>query len=465
MPIPVGHLLMSEKYNQAAEFFVANRKISVGQNAWALAGDYLSAAAFLGAAGLYFSSGFDSFYYAVATLLGWPLLLILFAQKLRQTGAVTLSGVLEKRFVSTRLQRASAFTGLVVCVFYLLVQLVGASKLLQLLFGFSYSVSLSLMCVFTVALVGIGGMKATTWVQIIKALCLFLCAGLLAFLVLKKFDFNLTNFWQQIALLSDGQALLPSAALQSPIEQISLLLGLILGLLGLPHVLMRFFTVPSPQAAARSAAWAGVLIFVFFCFNLMIGFGAYVLLHGQTLVGGSNMALLYLAELLGGPTFKWVVSWVVWATILAVLSGVLITASAILSRDILPYVFKVSASSVVSAKVSLLVLMLFAATLAYVFADFNIVFLLGLAFAWAASAHFPVLFLSFFYKRFTESGAFFSLVSGAFVSLILIILSPAVWVSVFGFTNAIFPFNNPTLFALPVSLILGMLCSCGYKKL
>lgn len=455
---------MSDQTSKESQFFVAGRQVSVGQNAWALAGDYLSAAAFLGAAGLYFANGFDSFYYAVATLLGWPLLLILFSQKLRQTGAFTLSGVLEKRFVSKRLQLASAFTGLVICVFYLLVQLVGAGKLLQLLFGLSYVYSLALMCLCTFLLVAIGGMKATTWVQIIKAVCLFACASFLSFLVLKKFDFNLASLWQNVEGLSQGAAFLPSQALKHPVEHISLLLGLVLGLLGLPHVLMRFFTVPNTQTAAKSAAWASVLIFVFFCFNMIIGYGAYVLLHAHPLAEGNNMVLLYLAELLGGSVFKWIVSWVVWATILAVLSGLLITASAILSRDILPHVMKVPANSLVGAKVSVLMLMLFAATLAYVFADFNIVFLLGLAFAWAASAHFPVLFLCFFYKRFTESGAFISLVSGALVSLVLIILSPAVWVNVFGFVVAIFPFNSPTLFALPFSLTLGMLYSCGYKK-
>lgn len=455
---------MSDKPSKEAQFFVAGRQITAGQNTWALAGDYLSAAAFLGAAGLYFSSGFDSFYYAVATLLGWPLLLILFAQKLRQTGAFTLSGILAQRFHSQRLQYASAFTGLIVCLFYLLVQLVGAGKLLQLLFGFSYTFALAIMCVLTFLLVAIGGMKAATWVQIIKAVGLFLCALVLVVLVLKQFDFQLSFLWQQVAVLSHGQAFLPSNALKHPVEQISLLLGLVLGLLGLPHVLMRFFTVANGTMAIRSAAWAGVLIFVFFCFNLVIGFGGYVLLQGQVVTGSSNMIILYLAEFLGGSNLKWIVSWVVWATILAVLSGLLISASAILSRDILPCFFKTSASSLLSAKVSVLILMLLAATLAYIFADFNIVFLLGLVFAWAASAHFPVLFLSFFYQPLTEFGALISLLSGALLSLILIIFSPAVWVNILSFQTAIFPFNHPTLFALPVSLILGVLCSYERKK-
>ena len=228
---------------QNRQFLLANQQIPAWLNAWALVGDYLSAAAFLGAAGMYFSSGFDSFYYAVATLLGWPLLLIFFAPRLRQENAYTLSDILNKCFQSYRLRLLSATTSLGINVFYLLVQLVGAGKLLQLLFNLPYLASLAMVCILTLLLVILGGMKATTWVQAIKAAMLFVCALTLVFLVWRHFDHSFSRLWQQADKLSQGAVFLPSKALQNPIEQISLLLGLVLGLLGLPHVLMRFFTV------------------------------------------------------------------------------------------------------------------------------------------------------------------------------------------------------------------------------
>lgn len=445
--------------NKTRSFFLADRQISAWQNAWALVGDYLSAAAFLGAAGLYFTSGFDSFYYAIATLLGWPLLLILFADKLRQTDAYTLSQVLEKRFHSSRLRLLSASTSLCISVFYLLVQLVGAGKLLQVLFNIPYLNSLFFVCLFTLILVFSGGMKATTWVQIIKAILLFLCALVLVFLVLKKHHFSFYYFWHRVDSLSSSKALLPSTALQNPIEQISLILGLTLGLLGLPHVLMRFFTVKDSKAATLSAAYATALIALFFSFNLIIGYGAYILFFGQEIVGGNNMVLLYLGDYLAGNGFKWLISWMVFITILAVMSGLVLAASATISRDILPKLHHSENNNLRQSKLSIALLLLISAFLAYYFESFNIAFLFSLAFAWSASAHFPVLAFSFFYPSFTEKAAFFTLLTGALTSFIFIMLSPTVWENILGFDKAIFPYRNPTLFALPISLIFGYIFS------
>ena len=448
-----------DNQQQTRLFFLANRQVSAWQNAWALAGDYLSAAAFLGAAGMYFTSGFDSFYYAVATLLGWPMLLILFADKLQSTEAYTLSQVLDNRFHSNRLQILSAVTSLCISVFYLLVQLVGAGKLLQLLFNLPYLYSLITVCFVTLLLVAFGGMRATTWVQIIKAVLLFTCALFLVFLVWRHHQFSFGYLWQQVNILSKGQAFIPSKTLQNPIEQLSLILGLTLGLLGLPHILMRFFTVKDRRAASLSAAYATGLIALFFCFNLIIGYGAYVIFYGQQLTGGNNMVLLHLSTYLAGNVFKWLVSWMVFVTILAVMSGLILAASASLSRDILPKLTKTRDISIRHTKICVVLLLLLAAFLAFFFESFNIAFLFSLAFAWSASAHFPVLALTFFYQAFTEKAAFYTLLSGAISSLILIIASPTVWVSIFGFETALFPYHNPTLFALLISLFCGCLLS------
>lgn len=436
----------------ASTFYLAGRNVGAWQNAWALTGDYLSAAAFLGAIALYYSAGLDSLYYAVATLLGWPLLLLLFADRLRAAGAYTLTGVLQQRFASVRLQALSGTTSLFVSVFYLLVQLIGAGKLLSLLFGWAYVHALLAVCGLTLLLVFVGGMKATTMVQSIKAGCLFVCASVLVWLVWRAFDYQMPQLWQAVARIRP-QALLPSVALSDPIEQASLVLGLVLGLLGLPHVLMRFFTVKNPQAASRSAAYAGALIGLFFCMNVIVGFGALVLLDGQALSGGGNMVLMHLVHQLAGPTFQWLLAVVVLLTILAVMAGLVLAASANLNQDILPLLLRRQIHSVLWAKGGVVLLLSVGGLLAWLFEDFNLAFLFGLAFAWAASAHFPVLWAQFFLPAFNERAAFYGLLSGALTSTALIVASPTVWVGVLGFETALFPWHNPTLFALPISFV------------
>src|SRR5699024_6540286 len=299
---------MSQIEKNTAQYFLAGRSIGAMQNALALAGDYLSAAAFLGSIAMYFSQGMDSLFYAVATLIGWTLLLILFSDKLRRTEAFTFSDVINRGFNSRRLKALSASTSVLISIFYLLVQLMGAGTLLSLLFDIDYT--LSLLCIggLTGILVLLGGMKATTMVQSIKALLLFIFAGIMIFLVLKSFHFSFAELFVRVASLSSFKALMPSPAISSGIEQISLILGLVLGLLGLPHILMRFFTVKDEKTALYSAAGTTFLIALFFMLNLIIGFGAFVLLNGEVLEGGNNMALLHLAKLLGGSSFQWILA-------------------------------------------------------------------------------------------------------------------------------------------------------------
>ncbi|WP_432786206.1 Cation/acetate symporter ActP [Oligella sp. MSHR50489EDL] len=444
---------MAQNHQSTDQFFLVGRSVGATQNALALTGDYLSAAAFLGSIAMYFAQGMDSLFYAVATMIGWVLLLVLFSNKLRRTEAFTFSDVINHGFNSRRLKVLSASTSLLISVFYLLVQLMGAGTLLSLLLGLDYTIALLSIGVLTGVLVFFGGMKATTLVQSTKALLLFIFAAIISFLVLKNFHFSLPQLFARVAELSDFKALMPSPAISSGIEQISLILGLVLGLLGLPHILMRFYTVKDEQTALYSAAAATFLIALFFTFNLLIGFGAFVLLNGQVLEGGNNMALLHLAQLLGGSVFEWILAFLVFVTVLAVIAGLVMAASAGITQDLIPTLLPRQSSNVFIARVSVIAVFLAGVGLAYLFEGVNLAFLFGIAFAWVASAHFPVMFCRFYFKGFNEKGAFYSLLIGSLGSLIFIISSNTVWVNILGFSE-LHPYRSPTLFILPFSFLI-----------
>ncbi|PWD87251.1 sodium:solute symporter family transporter [Ignatzschineria cameli] len=439
-----------------AHYFLADRSIGVLQNSFALAGDYLSAAAFLGSIAMYFSQGMDSLFYAVATLLGWVLLLLFFSDKLRGTGAFTFSDVINRPFNSDRLKILSAITSLLISIFYLLVQLVGASALLSLLLNLTFITALSIISLLTLFIVLIGGMRATTFIQSIKALLLFLFAFTLAYLVLERVNFSFEELFLRAAAIASFDYLMPSKAISSGIEQVSLILGLLLGLLGLPHILMRFFTVKNQSVALFSAAGTTLLIALFFILNLLIGFGAVVLLEGQQLTGGANMTLLHLASLLGGTIFQTILALLVLITVLAVISGIVMAASATVTHDLLPLLKKDqkwnNAWQLIIARFSVLIIFVLGATLAYFFREMNLAFLFGLAFSWVASAHFPVMLGRFYLKGYSEKGAFYALLVGTFGTLLFLILSDTVWVDIFAF-NSLYPYRSPTLFILPLTLM------------
>ncbi|CAM5181418.1 cation acetate symporter [Oligella ureolytica] len=298
-----------------------------------------------------------------------------------------------------------------------------------------------------------GGMKATTMVQSVKALLLFIFAAVMVFLVLRPFDFSAANLFERVATLSAFKALMPSPAISSGIEQISLILGLTFGLLGLPHILMRFFTVKDEKTALYSAVGATFLIALFFTLNLVIGFGAFVLLNGQVLEGGNNMALLHLAQLLGGSGFQWVLAILVFVTVLAVIAGLVMAAGASITQDLIPSLLPKQRSNLFIARVSVVVIFLAGVGLAYLFEGVNLAFLFGIAFAWVASAHFPVMFCRFYFKGFNEKGAFYSLLVGSLGSLIFIVSSNTVWVNIFGLSE-LHPYRSPTLFVLLFSFLI-----------
>lgn len=464
-------LLAARRTRSAADFYTAGGQLPAWQNGLALAGDYLSAAAFLGAIGMYLGQGYDSLVYAVGTLAGWPLLMLLLADKLRTLGRYSVADVLASRFDDRRVRLMSIISSLTVTVFYLIVQLVGAGKLLQLLFGLPYLAAVLLVVGLMVLQVALGGMLATSWVQMIKAGLMLLCALLLAAGVLQRFDGSPAQLFAAVSGLEHGRALLPSAVLSDPVDSVSLGLGLSLGLLGLPHILMRFFTVADARTARRSVGWATGVIALFFILNIIIGYGALLLVapngsfHDAAgkLLGGGNMAALHLASLLGGPWLQALIASVAFATILAVVAGLAMAGASAVSHDL--YALWLCQGRADPrrewqlSRLSVLLLGLLAVLLSTLFQNLNIALLVGLAFAIAASSNFPVLLLALHWRGLSARGALAGGYGGMLASLLCIIAGPTVWVGMLGHPAPLFPYANPALFCVPLAFAAAWLGS------
>ena len=453
------------------DFYTAGGHLPAWQNGLALAGDYLSAAAFLGAAGMYLSQGYDSLAYAVGTLAGWPLLLLLLAEPLRRRGRYTVAGVLSQRFDHAGVRLVSIAGSLTVTLCYLVVQLVGAGKLIELLFGLPYLAAVCLVGALMMVYVALGGMLATTWVQISKASLLFVCALLLAGGVLARFGGSPAALFDAAEKLRGAAAFLPSQALADPVEMLSLGLGLSLGLLGLPHVLMRFFTVADARAARRSVGIATWLVAAFFALNIIIGYGAMTLVGPDArfrgadgkLLGGGNMAALHLARLLGGETASALVAAVAFATILAVVAGLALAGASAVSHDLYAVWLKRGQAEprreLRVSRLATLALGLFGIVLSTLFQQLNIAVMMGLAFAIAASANFPLLLLALRWQGLTARGVVWGGAAGIASSLALIVCGPAVWVAALGHAKPLFPYANPALFSVPLAFAAAWLGS------
>lgn len=470
-------LWAARRTRSADTFYTAGGRIRGWQNGLALAGDYLSAAAFLGAAGLVLNQGYDSLIYAVGTLAGWPLLLLLMAEKLRERGHYTVADVLAQRFPQPSVRAMSALCSLTIVVFYLIVQMVGAGKLVELLFGLPYLGAVSAVGLLVVVYVALGGMLATTWVQIVKACLIVGCGLTLAALVVRQSGSLSWLLARTVALHpSHAGVLLPSRMLGNPWEVLSLGIGLVLGLLGLPHVLMRFFTVPDARAARASVCWATGIIALFFTLNVLLGAGAIVFVshdpsfldaHGK-LAGGNNMAVLHLAHALGGGTLQDIVAAVVFATILAVIAGLTMAGASTLSHDLYATLWRRGQGSdrreLLVSRLATALLVLIAMLVSTLFQQQNIAILFGLALAIAASGPFPVLLLTLFWRGLTAEGA----VAGGFVGVVsatlLIVCGPAVWVAVLGFPQPLFPLANPALVSVPLAFAAAWLVSRGTTR-
>ena len=457
----------------AADFYAAGGGISAGTNSLAIAGDYMSAASFLGISGLVYTSGFDGLIYSTGFLVGWPIVLFLIAERLRNLGKFTFADVASFRLDQTAIRIISAVGTLVVVAFYLIAQMVGAGKLIQLLFGLPYLYAVIIVGVLMIVYVAFGGMKATTWVQVIKACLLLGGATFMAGAVLFKYGFNPeTLFADSVRVHPKGDAIMaPGGLVSNPVEALSLGVGLMFGTAGLPHILMRFFTVSDAQAARKSVFYATGLIGYFYILTFIIGFGGIALLMSdpsyfklgpagafdklKDMIGGTNMVAVNLANAVGGPYFLGFISAVAFATILAVVAGLTLAGASAISHDLYAQVIARGRTTekheVNLSKISAVVIGLVAIYLGYVFENQNVAFMVGLAFAVAASCNFPVLAMSILWRGTTTWGALAGGLVGLLSAVTMVVLSKAVWVTTFGHPAALFPYDNPALFSMPLA--------------
>jgi cation/acetate symporter len=450
----------------SAEFFAAGGKITPLQNGFALAGDYMSAASFLGIAGIVSKSGFDGLIYSVGWLVGWPVITFLIAEPLRNLGTYTFADVVAFRLRQRPVRIAAAVSTLAVVTFYLIAQMVGAGNLIHLMFGLDYSLALVIVGGVMLLYVLFGGMIATTWVQVIKAALLLSGATLLAVLVLAKFNFNPLDLFRAAADKYGDKVLKPGAQVANPIDTISLGIALMFGTAGLPHILMRFYTVRDAASARRSVAYATSLIGWFYLVTFVLGFGACVLVGRDVISAvdsGGNMAAPLLAQVLGGTGFLGFISAVAFATILAVVAGLTLSGAAAISHDIWGHVLRggkiEEREQLRVAKIATIGLAVLAICLGLLFRGQNVAFMVGLAFAIAASANFPALLLSMTWRRLTTRGAVASMVAGTSSSLVLIVLSPTVWVELLGNSTAVFPLKNPGIVSVPLAFVVAIAVS------
>jgi cation/acetate symporter len=447
-------------------FYAAGRSITGLQNGLALAGDYMSAASFLGIAGLVALSGFDGLIYSIGFLVGWPIVMFLIAEPLRNLGRYTFTDVVALRLRQAPVRVAAAIGSLAVVAFYLIAQMVGAGNLIRLLFGIDYALAVALVGVVMILYVLFGGMIATTWVQIIKALLLLAGACLLALLVLVEFAFNPLALFAAAAERYGSGVLAPGRLVSDPLDAVSLGLSLMLGTAGLPHILMRFYTVPDARTARASVTYATAFIGFFYLLTFVLGFGAMVLVGQDTIRSvdaGGNMAAPLLAESVGGTAFLGFIAAVAFATILAVVAGLTLSGAAALSHDLWVHVVRHGAADEREefrvARIATLTLGALAIGLGILFRDQNVAVMVGLAFAIAASANFPALILSMFWRRFTTRGAQASMLTGTGSALILIYFSPTIQVGIFGGSSAPFPLTNPGLVTIPLAFATGIVVS------
>ena len=465
--ITLGITYWAARRTQTADhFYAAGRSVTAGQNGFALAGDYMSAASFLGIAGLVSTSGFDGLIYSTGWLVGWPVVLFLIAEPLRNLGRYTFADVVASRLDPMPVRISATFGTLATIAFYLIAQMVGAGSLIRLLFGIPYETAVVIVGCAMMAYVLFGGMLATTWVQIVKAVLLLGGAATLAIMVLAKFGFDPRLLFAAAAAKYGAGVLAPGKLVSNPLDAISLGMALMFGTAGLPHILMRFYTVPDARTARRSVFIATGLIGLFYLMTFVLGFGAMVLVTPEAIKAidaGGNMAAPMLAELLGGRAILGFLAAVAFATILAVVAGLALSGAAAISHDIWASVIRKGhpkpGEEIKVARIATIVLAIVAMVLGIAFKGQNVAFMVGLAFAIAASANFPALVLSVFWRRTTTAGAASSMIVGATSTLVLIALSPAVQIDLLHHATAIFPLKNPALVTIPLSFATGILVS------
>ena len=471
-----------------ADFYTAGGGITGFQNGLAIAGDYMSAASFLGISGLVFANGFDGLIFSIGWLVGWPVLTFLMAERLRNLGKFTFADVASYRFAQTPLRSFAATGTLVVVAFYMIAQMVGAGQLIKILFGLEYIYAVILVGVIMMMYVLFGGMTATTWVQIIKAVLLLGGATFMAVMVLLQFGFSPEALFAKAIEVKTGLAaatgksaeeaakagasiMAPGGLITDPISAISVGMALMFGTAGLPHILMRFFTVPTAKEARKSVAWATTWIGYFYILTFIIGFGAIVNLipnPGEYFVngdlakglnGGGNMAAVHLANAVGGNVFLGFISAVAFATILAVVAGLTLSGASAVSHDLYASVWRHgnvdSDTELRVSKITTVALGVIAVLLGILFEKQNVAFMVMLAFTIAASANFPVLFMSVLWKNCTTTGAVVGGTVGLVMSVVLTVLSPGVWEATLGNPkgSAWFPYSTPAVFSITAAFV------------
>ena len=460
----------SKRTKSASDFYTAGGGITGTQNGTAIAGDYMSAASFLGITGMVYLKGYDGLIFSIGFLVGWPIILFMISEQLRNLGKYTFADVTAYRLKQKPVRVLAALGSISVVILYLIAQMVGSGKLIEILFGLDYEYAVVLVGMLMVLYVAFGGMLATTWVQIIKAVLLLAGTTFMSIMVMAKFGFSFDSlFTQATEIHSKGVDIMsPGGLVSDPISAISLGIALMFGTAGLPHILMRFFTVSDAKEARKSVFVATGLIGYFYVLTFIMGFGAIVLVLGDpagsylaadgvTLKGMNNMAAVWLAHAVGGDYFLGFISAVAFATILAVVSGLTLAGASAISHDLYANVFakgKVDEQKEMKvSKIATIAIGAAAILFGIAFEKQNIAFVVALAFTIAASANFPVLFMSIFWKKLTTRGAVIGGYVGLISALVLVILGPVVWTQILGNAEAIVPYKFPAVFSVPLAFI------------
>ncbi|MDD5160179.1 MAG: cation acetate symporter [Sulfuricurvum sp.] len=462
----------AKRTKTAKDFYTAGGGITGFQNGMAIAGDYMSAASFLGISALVYGKGYDGLIYSIGFLVGWPIILFMVAEQLRNLGKYTFADVASYRLQQTPIRTLAAFGSIVTVILYLIAQMVGAGKLIQLLFGLDYEIAVILVGVLMILYVTFGGMLATTWVQIIKAFLLLSGATFMAIAVMAHYNFNFESLFATAVQMKDVSIMAPGKLVSDPISAISLGIALMFGTAGLPHILMRFFTVSDAKEARKSVFYATGFIGYFYILTFIIGFGAIVMVFqnpqyldlakqavdgGYPILGGDNMAAIHLSHAVGGDFFLGFISAVAFATILAVVSGLTLAGASAISHDLYASVIKKGKTDGLMemkvSKVATVILGIVAIYLGIAFEEQNIAFMVGLAFAIAASANFPILFLSMYWSKLTTRGALIGGSIGLLTAAVLVVLGPTVWVDFLKHADPIFPYKYPALFSVTAAFV------------
>ncbi|MGB4065920.1 MAG: cation acetate symporter [Azonexus sp.] len=466
----------SSRTKSTADFYTAGGGITGFQNGLAIAGDYMSAATLLGLTAMVYGQGYDGYIYMLAFFAGWPIILFLMAERLRNLGKFTFSDITAYRLDQGKVRTMAAISSLTVVCFYLIAQMVGAGQLIKLLFGLEYNVAIFAVGILMMVYVTFGGMVATTWVQIIKA-CMLLAGGtLVMFLAFSQFGFSFQTLLEKATAVHKlGPKLMyPGSLLADPVTAISLGLGLMFGTAGLPHILMRFFTVTDAKEARKSVLYASGFVAYFFNVIFIMGLCGIIIVGqnpeffeggtiGGKMIGGGNMVAMHLSKAVGGDMLLGFLAAVAFATILAVVSGLALAGASAISHDLYARVIKKGTASEASeirvSKIATICLGFVAIILGILFEKQNIAFMVGLAFGVAAAANFPVLILSMYWKGLTTRGALFGGYGGLVSAVLFVLFSKSVWVDVLHNAAPLFPYTQPALFAMPIAFLLAYIFS------